>query len=248
MALWNKSSPCLQPLVPAPVPMYLAAWFFAFGYSITVIKTANITLSIITLAAIYLCTRGLYDHRKALALTAIMAMQPVLIIMTSHSFSENIVVLTYITAVWAILKGFKEPKYLLLGGFLAGLSYLSRPNVGYLFILIGAVGLAWRFYYDRWGLFRNRYYMGAIALFSIIFGSWTLQNISHFGLGGWETNPLITEMMISALRHPDVSVYGFYTQSLATMKLRISYSNVCDPSRYTAPPLPLTSTLSDHRS
>lgn len=208
---------------PPLFPMYLALWIAPFGFTPFVLKTANVTLSLITLAAVFYTTRDLYDRRKALAATAVMAAHPVLLLTTSYGFSENIVVLTYIAAVWAVLRGFKDQKYLVLGGFLAGLCYLSRANVGYLFVLIGAVGLAWRFYYDRWSLFKNRYYIGAVAAFAAVFLSWTLRNISHFGPGGWETNPLITEMMWDVVTHPAVGAWGILNQALSTIILFLPF-------------------------
>lgn len=220
--LWpfgSNHSPGYSHWFPPLHPMYLALWITAFGFQPIVLKTANIVISILTLVLIYYCSKDLLDRNKALAVTAIMAMQPVLIISTAHSFSENIVVLTYVAAVWAILKGFRHPKYLILGGFLAGLCYLSRSNVGYLFILIGVVGLAWRFYYDGWDLFKNKYYIASISMFTLIFGSWTLRNIMHFGLDGWETNPIITEMFVTTLDNPMTAAWATYTTLLSTLIL-----------------------------
>ena len=202
---------------PPLFPAYLAVWIYIFGMSVTVIRIANFVLSVATLYVIYWCTRDLYDRRKALILTAAMSFQPLLIMAAAHSLSENMVVITYVAAVWAILRGFRDGRYLILGGFLAGLTYLSRSNVGYLFILIGAIGFTWRFYLDRWALFRNKYYIIAGLVFCSIFSMWTIRNIIHFGMGGWETNPIITEMFVSAVNHPPTTALAFKYQIIASI-------------------------------
>lgn len=151
-------------------PLYLAGFYSVFGSTIVVTKIAAILLSVLLLFVVYLVTKDLYDYRVGLIVTAITALDMRLIISTKTGFSENMVVLFFVLAMWAMLKGIKkDEKYIILGSLFAGLTLISKTKISIIFVLIGVMGfLVWRFIYMRWKLFRNRNYMAGLGIFLII--------------------------------------------------------------------------------
>jgi len=83
--------------------------------------------------------------------------------------------------MWAIVRSLKDDRYIVLAGLFAALAYLSRASVGYFFVVAGAGGFLWRFYYRRWKLFTNYWYMLAIAIFLGIAVAWAVRNVLLFG-------------------------------------------------------------------
>lgn len=165
---WNHSFPIYSHSLV--YPSYLAVFYSIFGYSIVTTKIASITLSILFLAIIYFLTKDLYDSQKGLIITAIMAIDPTLLYSTWTSYSENMVVLLFALTIWAILKGFKDSRYMIIAGLFAGLMYLNKGELSLNFVMVGLVGFfIWRFYYIKWNLIKDKnYYIGFIIFFFIV--------------------------------------------------------------------------------
>ncbi|MCK4734097.1 MAG: glycosyltransferase family 39 protein [Methanophagales archaeon] len=147
-------------------PVYFAVFYYLFGFTIPVTKIASIFMSIAVLGVVYLTTRDLFDHQKALVATAIIAVTSTLIVITGKSWIENIVLLFFIPAVWALIKGFKDSRYIVVASVFAGLTYYTKTDVGFMVIIGGILAFAaWRFYYMRWSLFKDKnYYIAFIVI------------------------------------------------------------------------------------
>lgn len=190
-------------------PTYLAVYYVIFGYSGAVTKTANLIASLGAMAVAYLVTSSLFDRRGGLMAAAFIGANPVLILLTAYGFSENIVLITFSLALWAMLKGTEDPHYILPAGILAALGYLSRSNVGYFFLIAAFIGLAWRFLFMRWRVFSDRSYITAAVVFGFVFLLWSGRNLYRFGWPNWETNPMITEIWTFSLNYPGELLYVF---------------------------------------
>lgn len=183
-------------------PLYLSGYYFVFGYSIEITMVASFISALIAIIAVYFATRSLFDRYHGLLASAIIALNPLLILLTAYNFSENLVVATFTMGMWAMIKGIKDERYLPIAGVFASLGYLSRSNVGYFFIIAALIGMIWRYKFLGTSFLKNKYYLYAMAIFSTVFAIWTGRNLYRFGFPNWETNPMITEIMAFAFTKP----------------------------------------------
>jgi 4-amino-4-deoxy-L-arabinose transferase-like glycosyltransferase len=202
-------SPAGDGYVPGPshhfsplFPMYLGSLFAAFGYSLGLARAATIVLSVLVLAVVFWTTRDLMGSDKALVVTAVFALDPVMIMSTRDVMPEPLITMLFVLTIWAIVRAIGDDRYMVVAALCAAGGYLTKASVGYLFIVAGAGGFAWRFYYLRWDVFRRRYYMAAIVIFLAIVGAWSLRNVSAFGWPSWQTSPYLEEALGHALGHP----------------------------------------------
>ncbi|MEA3204022.1 MAG: hypothetical protein QOI63_1702, partial [Thermoplasmata archaeon] len=185
---------------PPLYPVYLAGFFKVLGFSQSTVHVASIVSSLAALLVTWLCTRDLYGPRKALVVTAAIALSPVFVQNTGQGYSENLVLLLFVATLWAILKSLDRPWYILPAGILAGLGYLTKSSMGYFFIIAGLGGLAWRLYWKGWKVLRDPAYLAAIASFGLLVAGWAIRNYLLFG--SWETSHHISAAYRHALAHP----------------------------------------------
>lgn len=185
---------------PPLYPMYLAAFYAIFGFSVEVTKVAAVVLSLILLVVVYFTTKDLYGKKKALIVTALSSVMFNYFSLTGYGFAENMVIIFFVLTIWAILRSLEDGKYIILAGVFAGLGYLTKSSVGYFFIIAGIGGLLWRFYYMKWDVFKDKHYLTAIVIFLSIVGIWALRNIMRFG--SWETSAYVTFVTFHALSNP----------------------------------------------
>ena len=183
-------------------PVLLATGYGIVGFSLAATMASSLIVSVLAISIAFLITRDLMGSEKAWVVAAAVSLDFLLIQMTAVARSENLLVITYMATIWAILRGLKDDRYMVLAGLLAGVSYLTKSSVGYLFLLAGSLGFLWRFYYMRSGVFRNRYYLAAIALFLTVVGAWGLRNILAFGWPHWETSPYANAALAYAVARP----------------------------------------------
>ncbi len=199
---------------PPLYPIYLSGFIALLGYNVFSLKVAGAISGFFPIIAGYWTTKDLYGRGKALSLAAILSVEPVSAAMGGIAFSENLVSLFFILTMWAILKSLKEERYILWAGLFAGLGYLTKSSMGWFFIIAGIAGLAWRFYYVRWKVFRDRYYLGAIGIFMGIFSIWAIRNLLRFWDGTflglltqWQTSAYTAYATTYAFQHPIDLVY-----------------------------------------
>lgn len=178
---WGDTPPGYSHHYPPAYPFFLGVVFTLFGFGLVQAKAAAVVVSLAALAAVYFTTRNLYGARIAALMTGLLAVEPHLIWVTGTGFSENMVLLFFTLTMWAILRGLEDERFIVFAGLFAGLAYLSRSSVGYFFVVAGIGGFLWRFAYQRWRLFTNKWYMLAVAVFGAIVLSWAGRNVSLFG-------------------------------------------------------------------
>lgn len=159
-----------QPLYDFPLtyPAYLAGFYLTFGFNISTTKIAAIVMSVLILPIIYLATRDLLGHQKALVVTAVIALSEGLIITTAGNCTENMLILFMVPMIWSIIKGFEEDKYIPLVGLFGGLTYITKQVPGVTIVVAGMIAfILWRFYYMKWSIFKNRNYLLAGTIFCV---------------------------------------------------------------------------------
>ncbi len=185
-------------------PAYLASFYAVLGFSVAVTKVAEFVLSFLFLAVVYATTRDLFGRTKAWFATAFVALEPMFLIASAIGYSEDLVGLLFVATVWAVVKGLRNPRYLLLAGVLAGLGFLAKAPIGYVFVLAAVAGLAWRVRYRGWGVLRDRWYMGGMAAFAVLAGGWTLRNLARYGWPNWETSAELDAAYAYGVAHPTI--------------------------------------------
>lgn len=214
VSTWGPTPPMYSNHYPPLYPLYLGLVFSAVGFGLAQAKAAAVIMSLAALAAVYWCSKDLYGRTVAALTTGLLAVEPHLVWATGTGFSENMVLLFFALTMWAILRALDDDRFIVLAGLFAGLAYLSKSSVGYFFVIAGAGGFLWRFYYRRWKLFTNFWYMAAIALFLGIAGAWAVRNVALFG---WETDTfhLFGRTWIVQIPHWETSSYVRYVQNFA---------------------------------
>lgn len=119
---------------PPLYPLYLAAFFLCFGVSVEVLKIASIFSGLLLIPVTYFCTKNLWNRKMGLAAASIIALEPASIYTGGLGFGENLLTLFFILTMWAILKGIKEERYIVLAGLFAGLAYLTKSSMGWFFL------------------------------------------------------------------------------------------------------------------
>ena len=165
---------------PPVYPAYLAPFLVAFGFTPIAVQIAAFVAGIGLLVVFFIATRDLFGREKATWFVALLALDPVLIATTGTGYSENLLTLLFVVTVAAILKSLKEPRWILVAGLAAGIAYLTKSAVGPFFVLAGLAGFAWRFRFIRWGVLKDRAYLGGIGIFGAFAGAWGLRNLEWF--------------------------------------------------------------------
>lgn len=150
-------------------PGYLALFYGIFGFSVGVTKVASFICSILVILVTFWATKDLFDRRTGLIAAAVISLTSALIVVTGKNYVENIVLLFFIPTVWAMIRGFKDSRYIPLAAFLAGLTYYTKTDVG-LYIAFGALVafVVWRFHYMRWEMLKDKYYWLAFVIILVM--------------------------------------------------------------------------------
>lgn len=170
---------------PPVYPLYLVPFLAALGPGTIVPGLAAFVAGIALLVVYYRAGASLFGRESSLWCVGMLALDPVLVATTGTGYSENLVALLFVVTVAGILKSLERPRWILVAGLAAGLAYLTKSSVGPFFVIAGVAGFAWRFHFERWGVLRDRAYLGAIALFAVFAGGWAARNASLF----WDGDP-----------------------------------------------------------
>jgi 4-amino-4-deoxy-L-arabinose transferase-like glycosyltransferase len=205
---WGCTGPQYSHHYPPVYPAYLAAFYSVLGFGVAQTKLAAVVCSLAALGVVWLLTRDLLGKPVAFLTAGALAVDPQLLWSTGTGFSENMVLIFFALTMWAILRSLRSERYIIVAGVAAGMSYLTRSGMGVFFIVAGLGGLAWRFYYMRWAVFRNKSYLAAIAIFGCFVLAWSLRNLAHFGWPDWETSSYLTWTEDWAAAHPVLLAQG----------------------------------------
>jgi len=170
----------LAPRHPPLMAMLLAPFGVAFGFNEFAVHVFELGGFIVLLTLVYAISRNL-GYPFSLIPCTLVSLDPVLYSNMSDGRALcTLMVLALVTLV-AVWKGLTDTRWLLVAAVGASLAYLTADTVGYLFVAGGLVGLAWRFYYVRWAVFRNRSYLAAMSLFALVVLTWISYNVVSGG-------------------------------------------------------------------
>ena len=214
---WAPTPPGYSNHYPPAYPFFLGIVYTLFGFGLWQTKLAAVAVALAAIGVVYWTSRDLYGRTAGALAGGLLAVEPHLLWVTGAGFSENMVLLFFALTMWAIVKSLTDDRYIVLAGLFAALAYLSRASIGYFFAVAGAGGFLWRFYYRRWKLFTNVWYMLAIAIFLGIAGLWAARNVLLFG---WvqESFTLFGRTYLVDIPLWETSSYTRYVQNLALEK------------------------------
>lgn len=136
---------------PPLFPIFLSPLVKLLGADYRVLVLGSILASALLAAAVYACTRDLYDRPRAFAAMALVAANPAFYSSDSKGMSESLLALMVVLTVWAFLRSLDKPAFLPLAAVFAFLAYLGKASLGLPLVVAAALGLgAWRVYTRGW--------------------------------------------------------------------------------------------------
>lgn len=185
---------------PPAFPALLAIAFAVGGVGFTSAAVVSVLVACFLVGVTFFTTQDLYGRTRAFAVTAVIATFAAFAKFDVQLLSESLVAAFFALTVWGIVKSVDKPAVIVVAGIFAGLGYLTKASMGPFFLLAGAGGFAWRFYYVRFAVFRDKWYLAAAGVFGLLVIPWAWRNVVRHGT--WETQA-----------HASDAIRFFFTQT-----------------------------------
>ena len=204
------------------LPLIESAFIFVLGDTPAALVIPLLLLSWGAVVAVWFAARDLYGSDAGLLSAAAVSVEWTgAWFGTWLGYSENLVLITLILTIWAVLKGLRDDRYVILAGIFAGLGYLSKASLGWFFLIAGFCGVAYRLLFRGRSVLRNPWYWAAIGCFAIPVLAWSSRNIALFWDGtilgladAWQTSAVQAGLISNALAHPGALVYALLVKGL----------------------------------
>ncbi len=201
----------LVPYAPVPTfyhhypplyPIYLSLFYRVLGFGIFATKVAELSLSFLLVAVTWFCTADLMGRRKAWYAAAFVALEPMFLITSLIGYSEDLVGLLFVLTAWAAVKGLRQLPYLTLAGVFAGLGFLAKASIGWVFVVTIVMGFLWIRRVRGWWILKDKWFLGGAAAFAALAGGWTLRNLIVYGWPNYETSAYLSYVYGYGYAHP----------------------------------------------
>ncbi len=187
---------------PPLYPIYLSLFYRVLGFSIFATKLAELVLSLLLIVVTWLTTADLMGPRKAWFAAAFVALEPMFLITSLIGYSEALVGLMFVLTAWAAVKGLRQLPYLTLAGIFAGLGFLAKASIGWVFVVTIVMGFLWIRRARGWWILRNKWFLAGAAAFAAMAGGWTVRNLLVYGWPNYETSAYLTYVYGYGFAHP----------------------------------------------
>jgi hypothetical protein len=187
---------------PPLYPIYLSLFYDVFGFGIATTKIAELVLSVLLVGVVWATTADLLGRQKAGYAAAFVAVEPMFLITSVIGYSEELVGILFVLTAWAAVRGLREPPYLALAGLFAGLGFLAKASIGWVFVVTIIMGLLWMRRVRGWWILRNRWFLVGSAIFAFLAGGWTLRNLVVYGWPNWGTSAYVDQVYGYGFAHP----------------------------------------------
>ena len=117
-------------------------------------------------------------------------------------YSEDLGGILFVLTAWAAVKGLRELPYLTLAGVFAGLGFLAKADIGWVFLVTIVMGYLWIRRVRGWWILRDKYFLAGAGAFAALAGSWTLRNLSVYGWPNYETSAYLSYVYGYGFAHP----------------------------------------------
>ena len=191
---------------PPLYPMYLSLFYRAIGFGAFATKLADLVLSVLLIAVVWWTTADLMGRRKAWYAAAFVALEPMFLMTSLIGYSEDLVGLLFVLTAWAAVKGLRETRYFALAGLFAGLGFLAKASIGWVFLVALVMGFLWLRRIRGWWILRDRSFLAGAAAFGLLAGGWSWRNLSVYGWPHWTTSGYLDYVYGYGVAHPALLV------------------------------------------
>ena len=201
----------LVPYAPVPTfyhhypplyPMYLSVFYRLLGFGLFATKLAELVLSVILIAVVWWTTADLMGRRKAWYAAAFAALEPMFLMTSLIGYSEELVGILFVLTAWAAVKGLRQLPYLALAGLFAGLGFLAKASIGWVFVVTLVMGFLWMYRARGWWLLKSKWFLAGVGIFAVLAGGWTLRNLHVYGWPNYETSTYLNAVYGYGFAHP----------------------------------------------
>ena len=196
------SVPTLYHHYPPLYPVYLSLFYRAVGFSIFATKLADLVLSVVLVLVTWFTTADLLGRRKAWYAAAFVALEPMFLITSLIGYSEDLVGILFILTAWAAVKGLRKLPYFFWAGLFAGLGFLAKADIGWVFLVTIAMGVLWIRRVRGWWILKDKWFLAGAAAFGVLAGGWTLRNLSVYGWPNYQTSTYVSYVYGYGFAHP----------------------------------------------
>lgn len=166
----------LVPHHPPLMSTFFAPFALLFGLTESAVHTFQLLILTLAVTLLYFVSLPILG-RFAVIPALFLALDPVLYINMSEGRTLGLLIIFTLLTLWGVWRGLEDSRWMVVAAIGASFAFLTADSVGYLVIVAGAIGLAWRFYYKRWAVFRDTGYLAAIFLFLGVVLLWTAYNL-----------------------------------------------------------------------
>lgn len=198
------------------LPIIEASFVRLFGPTALALVVPLVLLTVAAAVVAWWTTRDLFGNDAGLLVAAAVSLEWTGVFFgTWLGYSENLVLIAITLTLWAILRGLRDDRFMVLAGAFAGVGYLSKASIGWFFLVAGVGGLVYRVIFRGWRVLRNRWYWAAVAVFAVPVVLWSYRNISLFWDGtlagladAWQTSALHSQILADAFHQPVLLLIG----------------------------------------
>ncbi|HYM40239.1 MAG TPA: glycosyltransferase family 39 protein [Thermoplasmata archaeon] len=194
--------PTLYHHYPPLYPMYLSLFYRVLGFSIVSTKVADLVLSAVLVAVVWFTTRDFLGPRKAWYAAAFVSLEPMFLMTSLIGYSEELVGICFVLTAWAAVKGLRDLPYLALAGLFAGLGFLAKASIGWVFVVTLVMGFLWIRRTRGWWILRDKWFLTGTGIFVLLAGGWTLRNLAVYGWPHWDTSTYLDAVYSYGIGHP----------------------------------------------
>jgi hypothetical protein len=187
---------------PPLYPMYLSLFYEVLGFGIAATKVADFVMSVLLVGVVWASTADLLGRRKAGYAAAFVALEPMFLITSVIGYSEELVGILFVLTAWAAVRGLRQPPHLALAGLFAGLGFLAKASIGWVFVVTIVMGFLWIRRVRGWWILRNRWFQIGSGIFALLAGGWTLRNLVVYGWPNWGTSAYVDYVYGYGFAHP----------------------------------------------
>jgi 4-amino-4-deoxy-L-arabinose transferase-like glycosyltransferase len=198
------------------LPIIEATFIVVLGNSSLALVASLLSLSWLAVGAAWWTTRDLFGSDAAMLVAGATSLEWTGVVHgTLYGYSENLVMIAIAVSLWAIIRGLRDDRFIVLAGLFAGIGYLSKASLGWFFLIAGLGGVVYRVLFRGWRVLLNRWYWAAVAIFAVPVLIWSYRNISLFWDGtlpgladAWQTSALHSRMVAYAVQQPGLLLVG----------------------------------------
>ncbi len=187
---------------PPLFPVYLSLFYRVLGFDIFATKLAELVLSVLLIVVTWLTTADLLGRRKAWYAAAFVALEPMFLITSLIGYSEALVGILFVLTAWAAVKGLRQLPYLVWAGVFAGLGFLAKASIGWVFVVTIVMGFLWVRRVRGWWILKDKWFLAGAAAFVAMAGGWTVRNLTVYGWPNYETSAYLSYVYGYGFGHP----------------------------------------------